>query len=294
VVPEGYQLPKGQDSDSVISNNVDEHYFDTMNTAVIRGRAFTADDKDGSRRVAIVNQQFAKTYWPNQDAVGKRLRLNGPDGPWVEVVGLTETSKYLFIGEPPTQFIYLPFAQNPTTQMLLLVETVGDPAAIANPIRDLVQSLDSNQPVFNVRTLETFYQQRAVAVPVMIIVLVSAMGLIGLALALIGLYGLISYSVSRRTQEIGIRMAIGANRSDVLAMILRQGLTLSSIGVLAGGIATFAVARLLVSALFGMASMSVSTFVAVPLLLVAVTVAACYIPARRASTIDPISALRYE
>jgi predicted permease len=294
VVPEGYQLPKGQDSDSVISNNVDEHYFDTMNTAVIRGRAFTADDKDGSRRVAIVNQEFAKTYWPNQDAVGKRLRLNGPDGPWVEIVGLTETSKYLFIGEPPTQFIYLPFAQNPTTQMLLVVETVGDPAAIANPIRDLVQSLDSNQPVFNVRTLETFYQQRAVAVPVMIIVLVSAMGLIGLALALIGLYGLISYSVSRRTQEIGIRMAIGANRSDVLAMILRQGLTLSSIGVLAGGIATFAVARLLVSALFGMASMSVSTFVAVPLLLVAVTVAACYIPARRASTIDPISALRYE
>jgi predicted permease len=294
VVPEGYQLPKGQDSDSVISNVVDENYFGTINAAVIRGRAFTADDKDDSPRVAIVNEEFAKTYWPGQDPVGKRMRLNGPDGLWVEIVGLTETSKYLFIGEPPTKFIYLPFAQNPTAQMLLLVRTVGDPTAIATPIRDIVQGLDSNQPVFNVRTLDSFYQQRAVAVPVMIIVLVSTMGLIGLALALVGLYGLISYSVSRRTQEIGIRMAIGANRADVLAMVLRQGLRLSLIGVLTGGIATFGVARLLVSALFGMASMSVSAFVAVPLLLVAVTVAACYIPARRASTIDPISALRYE
>jgi predicted permease len=294
VVPEGYRLPKGQDTDSLIGNVVDEHYFDTMNTPVLRGRAFTANDKDGSQRVAIVNEELAKTYWPNQEPVGKRLRLNSPKGPWLEIVGVTKTAKYLFVGETPTKFIYLPFAQNPGSQMLLLVQTTGDPASIATPIREVVQSIDSNQPVFNVRTLETFYQQRAVAVPFMIIELVSTMGLLGLTLALVGLYGLISYSVSRRTQEIGIRMAIGANNADVLKMIIRQGLTLSLLGVALGGVATLGVARLLTVGLAGLGTMSPVTFLVVPLLLIAVTLAACYIPARRASLVDPISALRYE
>ena len=294
VAPEGYQFPKGQDTDSLFGNIVDERYFDTMNTPVIRGRAFTADDKDGAQRIAIVNEEFAKAYWPNQEPLGKRLRLNGPKGPWLEIVGVTQTAKYLFIGETPQKFIYLPFAQNESSQMLLLVQTSGDSASIAAPIREVVQAIDSNQPVFNVRTLESFYHQRVVTVPFMIIELVSTMGLLGLALALVGLYGLITYSVTRRTQEIGIRMAIGANKADVLKMIIRQGLTLSLLGVALGGVATFAVARLLAAGLAGLASMSPITFVLVPLLLIVVTLAACYIPARRASLVDPISALRYE
>jgi predicted permease len=294
VAPEGYQFPKGQDTDSLVANIVDEQYFATMKTQIIRGRAFTPDDKDESRRVAIVNEEFAKSYWPNQEPLGKRFRLNSPKDPLLEVVGLTKTAKYLFVGETPTKFLYLPFAQNQNSQMLLIVQTDGDPASIATPMREVVQGIDANQPVFNVRTLDSFYQQRAVAVPWMIVELVTTLGLLGLTLAVIGLYGLIAYSVSRRTQEIGIRMAIGANKRDVLKMIIRQGLTLSLLGIAVGGLASIAVARLLAAGLAGLGSMSPVTFVAVPILLVLVTLTACYIPARRASLVDPMVALRYE
>jgi predicted permease len=294
IVPEGYQLPKGQDADSLFANIVDEHYFDTMKTEIARGRAFTADDKEGSRRVAIVNEKFAKSYWPNQEPLGKRLRLHDTKGPWLEVVGVTRTSKYLFVGEPPTKFLYLPFAQNQSAQMLLIVETNDDPAAIAAPIHEVVQSIDANQPVYNVRTLSSYYQLRAFATFRFVVEMVTTIGLLGLTLALIGLYGLIAYSVSRRTQEIGIRMAIGATKKDVLKMIIGHGLTLSLLGVAVGGVATFTVARLLAAGLVGLGTMSPVTFVVVPILLVLVTLTACYIPARRASLVDPMVALHYE
>jgi predicted permease len=294
VIPEGYLLPKGQVSDSLLANIIDEHYFPTMDMSVERGRAFTADDKEGTLRVAIVNEELAKTYWPGQDPLGKRFRLNDANNPWVEVVGLTKTSKYIFPGEKPTKFLYLPFAQTESSNMLLVVQTAGDPTTALPEIREVIHGIDANQPIFNVRTLSTFYEQRAVAIPMMIAELISTMGLLGLTLALVGLYGLIAYSVSRRTQEIGIRMAIGANKDDVMRMILRQGFVLSGVGIGIGALATTAVARLLLSALSGFAAMNPVTFVVVPLLLVAVTLTACYIPARRASTIDPIRALRYE
>jgi predicted permease len=294
VVPEGYQLPKDQTSDSLVANIVDEHFFDTLDVHVDRGRAFTADDKDGAPLVAVVNEEFAKTYWPNQDALGKRFRLNDSKSPWVQIVGVTKTNKYLFVGEPPTKFLYLPFAQNPSREMLLLVQTVGEPASAVAPVREVIRNLDSNQPVFNVRTLQSFFQQRAVDVPWMITELIITMGLVGLTLALVGLYGLIAYSVSRRTQEIGIRMAIGATKKEVLQMVIRQGLTLSLVGIAAGSLVAFAVVRLLTSALAGFVSTSSITFVVVPVLLVLVTAAACYIPARRASMVDPMVALRYE
>jgi macrolide transport system ATP-binding/permease protein len=294
VVPEGYQFAKGLSSDSILANIADDRYFETMNITVARGRTFTADDKDGSRRVAIVNEEFAQSYWPNQDALGKRFHLNDAKGPWLEIVGVTKTAKYLFPAETPTKFMYLPFAQNPSNQMLLIVETSGEPTPAIAQVRDVVRGIDPNQPVYNVRTLSTFFQQRAVAVPVMIAELITTLGLLGLTLALVGLYGVVAYSVSRRTQEIGIRMAIGANKQTVLRMIIRQGLTLSLLGIAVGGVATFAIARVLVAGLAGLGAMSPVTFVAVPILLVLVTLAACYIPARRASMVDPMVALHYE
>src|SRR4029077_14906938 len=130
VIPEGYDLPRGQQSVSLVSAAVDEHYFGTMKVEIVRGRSFTADDKDGSRGVAIVNEEFAKTYWANQDPIGKRIRLNDHQGPWLEVVGLAKTGKYLFIGEALTRFLYLPLAQHESTRLSLLVETVNsDPAS---------------------------------------------------------------------------------------------------------------------------------------------------------------------
>jgi putative ABC transport system permease protein len=294
VIPEGYELPKGQDTITVFGESVDEHYFDTMKTPIVRGRAFTAADEADSKRVAIVNQAFAEKYWPKQDAIGKRLRLNDRNGPFAEVVGVAKTARYLFIAEPPLPFVYLPFAQSPSSRMTIFVETAGDPAELAPPLRDVVRSLDANLPIYNARTLSNFYEQRAISVPFMIFQLVCAMGLLGLTLALVGLYGLIAYSVTRRTQEIGIRMALGARRPDVLAMILRQGFMLSIIGIAIGFVASLGVRKLLASGLVGLGAPDTLSLILVPIALVVVTMAACYLPARRAAQIDPIRALRYE
>ncbi len=294
VIPEGYLFPKGQESEFSFGSSVDEQYFDTMQTPIVRGRAFTAADKQESRRVAIANEAFAIKYWPKQDAIGKRIRLNGPKGPLVEVVGVAKTGRYIFIAEGPMPFLYLPFAQNPKMRMSLIVETSGDPAAIATPLRAAVRSLDSNQPIYNARTFSSFYRQRAISIVLLIVQLVTTMGLLGLTLALVGLYGLIAYSVSRRTQEIGIRMALGAHRADVLRMVLRQGFLLSIAGVGIGFAASLGVQRLLTIGLIGLGTLSTTTLVMVPLALILATLAACYLPARRASQVDPIRALRYE
>jgi predicted permease len=294
VIPDGYQFPKGEESIFSFASSVDEQYFDTMGTPIHRGRAFTKADKTDSRRVVIVNHAFADKYWPQQDPIGKRIRLKDRNGPLVEVVGVAKTGRYLFIGEPPTPFVYFPYAQDPKTRMSLLVETYGDPAAIAAPLRDLVRSLDENMPIYNARTLSDFYQQRAISIMLMILQLVATMGFLGLTLALVGLYGLIAYSVSRRTQEIGIRIALGAHRSDVLRMVLRQGFLLSIIGVGIGFAASVAVQRILTIGLVGLGTLNSATLVIVPIVLILVTMAACYLPARRASQVDPIRALRYE
>jgi putative ABC transport system permease protein len=295
VAPEGRAVPEEDDTVTVFTGVVDEHFFDTMNTEIALGRAFTSSDTVESPRVAIVNEEFAKRYWPNQDPVGKRLRLDNSKGPWVEVVGMTNTGKYVFVGESPTPFLYLPLAQSDRTAMSLLVETKSaDAAALAAPLRALVRSLDESQPLFNVRTLSRFYEQRAIGVPLLIVRIVGAMGLVGLVLALIGLYGLVAYSVSRRTQEIGIRMALGAGRSDVLKMVLRQGLVLSLTGIAVGGIASLAVERLVRAGLVGLGAPNPATYAIVPVLLILLTLMASYVPARRASRIDPLRALRYE
>jgi ABC-type antimicrobial peptide transport system permease subunit len=178
--------------------------------------------------------------------------------------------------------------------MSIFVETYGDPAAIAAPLREVIRSLNPDQPIYNTRTLANFYQQRAIAVFLMILQLVTAMGLLGLALALVGLYGLIAYSVSRRTQEIGIRMALGAQRSNVVKMVLWQGFVLSIIGIAIGFVASIGVRGILAQGLIGLGSLNPAILAIVPVSLLLVTMAACYLPARRASQVDPIRALRWE
>jgi len=294
VIPEGYQFPKGQETATEFGEAIDENYFPTMRTPMVRGRTFTFSDTADSRPVAIVNEAFAAKYWPNQDAIGKRVRIKDSQGPMLEVVGISKTGRYLFIAEPPTPYIYVPYTQQPASAMAVLVETAGDPAGVAAPLRDLVRSLDANVPIYNARTLENFYQLRAISVMLLILELVSAMGLLGLALALVGLYGLMSYSVSRRTQEIGIRMALGANRGSVVTMVLRQGFLLSAIGIGIGFVASLGVHSVLSRGLIGLGSSNPAVLAIVPVALLLVTIAACYIPAHRASQVDPIRALRWE
>jgi predicted permease len=294
-IPEGYQPPPGEPRVSVFTAVVDEHYFSTMRTPIVRGRAFSANDNNRSRPVAIVNEEFANTYWPGQDPVGKRLRLNDGAAPWLEVVGVTQTGRYLFIGEAPMRFLYLPYAQHERSLMSLLVETDNsDAASIAAPLREVVRALDVTQPIFNLRTFSSFYEQRAIAVARVMAQMVGAMGVIGLMLALVGLYGLVAYSVTRRTREIGIRVAIGARRADVMKMVLRQGLALSLTGILIGAAVSVPVAHLLTAAMAGIITPNAANYIVVPVALIVLTLAASYFPARRASLVDPLLALRYE
>src|SRR5262249_25229173 len=251
----------------------------------------------GAPRVAIVNQQFAQHYWPNQDPIGKRFQLARNDRPWVQVVGLAKTSKYIFIAEPPTEFVYFPYRQGGAAQqqMVLLAESSGDAASLAAPLREVVRGLDPNMPIYNVRTMERLYQMRAVSIFNVLITTVAGMGLMGLALVIVGLYGLVAYAVSRRTREIGIRMAIGADRGVVLRMVLRQGLVLAVIGLVLGLVASVGAGRVLAAAFpSGNDERDFAALLIVIPIVLAVTFLAAYLPARRASRVNPVQALRYE
>jgi predicted permease len=219
IAPEGYQFPAGKDNVTVLSTMTDEHYFSTMGIAILDGRNFQRADDTGAPRVAIVNEQLARHYWPNQRAIGKRLHLVAePDQPWVDIVGVAKTSKYMFFAEPPSDFVYLPYRQKKPPRMIMVAQSAGDPAGLVGPLREIVRSLDANLPIFNVRTMEELYRMRAISIFNVLIAVVAAMGGMGLGLAIVGLYGLVAYATSRRTREIGIRMAIGASGATVLRM----------------------------------------------------------------------------
>ena len=294
VIPDGYQATKGQESVTLPFDVVDADYFGTMKIPIVSGRGFTADDKADSTPVTIVNQEFAARFWPGQDPLGKRIRLDNDKGKLVQVVGVARNSKYMFISESQYRYFYLPYAQEGGTRMVMLTESSGDPALLAAPLREIVRSMDPNQPMYNVRTFGNFYKMRAIDTPLMITQMVVTMGLIGLLLALIGIYGLVSYSVARRTREIGVRIAIGADRTDVIKMVLRQGFVLACIGIGVGGILSLIVGKALAAGLIGLGKPNPATFIIVPLAVLLVTMAACWAPAWRASRVDPLRALRAE
>jgi predicted permease len=293
MVPEGYHLPPGKEAISVGTDVVSEDYFSTVDIPIVKGRAFRASDTADSPRVAVANEHFAQTYFPNPDPIGKRFRLGGAEGPWVEIVGLAKMSKYVMLVEPPFDFVYLPLSQNHRSEMTLLLQSAGRPENLAGPVRDLVRSLDSDQPVFAVRTMEEYFQDRAVKVVTILTGMVGGMGLLGLILALSGLYAVMAWSVARRRREIGIRMAVGADRVAVLGMVLRQGLKLSVAGIFIGLALSLAFGRALTAGV-GAPSFSVPILVLVPLALLGMTVLGSYLPARRASLLDPITVLRQE
>ena len=216
------------------------------------------------------------------------------NGPMLEVAGVARTGKYLQLAEAPQPYVYLPLSQNLRTRMTLFVETAGEPQPMAGPLLQVVRTLDANQPVFNVRSFQTYYDQGALGVPLIVMQMAGSTGAGGLVLAVVGLYGLVAYSVSRRTREIGIRMAIGADRMAVLRLVLRQGFLLSLTGSAAGLALSIPIYRMMAAGLAGLGTLSPWTLVIVPLALIATTTLACYVPAYRASRIDPLIALRYE
>jgi putative ABC transport system permease protein len=292
--PEGYTLPEGRTSLTSFGNVVDSTYFATAGVPIVAGRAFAKTDDADAPRVAIVNEETARRYWPGQDPVGKRVRLEGPEGPFAEIVGVARTHRYLWLGESPQDFLYLPYLQAPEARMTLLLLTEGDPRELASALRALAASVGPEVPVHNVVAMEDLYLARGVRMPRMIVTTVASMGLTGLLLALVGLYGLMAYSVSRRTREIGIRMAIGADRGSILALVIRQGLSLALPGVAIGLIASVATSRLLAATVAGVSANDPASLVAIPAVLVMVTMLAALVPALRAARLDPRDALRQE
>src|SRR5262249_11761509 len=178
--------------------------------------------------VAVVNELFARHFFKG-NPVGKRLRLR-PDGPWIEIVGMTVTGRYFSVFEPPIEFMYLPSSQYPQRRMTLIAETYGAADAMSVPVRDMVRSIDPNMPIFSVRTMEDLFDQRSVKIAHLFSSIVVLLGSMGLVLALVGLYAVVSYQVARRTREIGIRVALGAARSQVLAMVLKNSAAMAGIG----------------------------------------------------------------
>jgi predicted permease len=294
IVPEGFQLPRDTTSLTILSSRIDEGYLETMAIPLVMGRGFASSDSTTSPRVVLINKAMAARFWPEQNPIGKRVRLmNRQNQPWAEVVGVTADNKFNWIGEGPTAWLYLPQRQDVGSRSTLLVDTTGSAAALAGPVRDIVKEIDPNMPI-SVRTMEEFYYGNASGLVVMLTSVVGAMGLLGLLLALVGLYGLVAYAAARRTREIGIRMAVGAPATSVRRMVLRHGLALAAAGVILGVIGSFAAGGLIRSVFPNAGLIDLTTYVIVVPLLVAITLLAAWVPARRAARTDPLIALRQE
>jgi macrolide transport system ATP-binding/permease protein len=292
-VPEGFQMPRDRENFNSTTDTADEGYFETMGIQILRGRGFLASDTAEAPRVAVVNEKFAKHYWPTTDAVGKHIRLDSGTGTPVEIVGVAQTIKYQNTFEP-MDFVYMPLAQHPVARMTLMLRSSGDPLQLVQSVKDVVRTLDPNLPMLHTMSYEDFYLNQAVRGPRIAMKLVGSMGLAGLLLAIAGLYGLVAYNVSRRTREIGIRIALGAASADVLRLVMGKGLVLVGAGTAIGLAMGFAVEQLMNSMLFDAGGVDIMVYIIVVPSLFLVTMLAAYVPARRASRIAPTQALRYE
>ncbi len=280
-------------TNTVNANVVGFRYFETLGIPFLRGRDFTGDDREGSPGVVIVNESFARRFWKDEDPVGKRVSTRGAQGPFFEVIGVVANGKYITLGEEPRSMMYMPLLQNHETGMTLHVRTSPDPESLAAAVRSEVQSLEKNLPISGIRTMAD--QMSSSLFPAkMGAILLAIFGSLALLLASVGLYGVMGYSVARRTREIGIRMALGAGRNDVLKMVLKEGMTLVGIGIILGLGAAWFATQLLASFLYGVSVTDPFTFAGVSLLLSGVALVASFVPARRATRVDPLVALRYE
>ena len=274
-------------------NVVGPNYFKTMETPLLRGRDFTEADRKGAPDVVVLNQTLAATLWPGEEALGKRVSISGPDGPFLEVVGVARDGKYRSLGEAPHPYIYQPLLQSYDPKMTLVVRTTGPPQSVATAMREQIRTLDANLPVADVKTLRdqldlSLFPSRVAAWTL------GGFGVLALLLAAIGIYGVVSYSVAQRTREIGVRMAMGAREKDVLRLVLGEGLFVIAVGLALGLLLAAAATRVIASLLYGVEATDPLTFAGVPLLLGFVALVASYIPARRATKVDPLVALRYE
>jgi predicted permease len=285
----GVELPQGQLSIPILFNVVDGSYFQTVGTRLLKGRGFTAPDNSSGGRVAIVSRAMAERYWPGKDALGRQILVEGKA---CQIVGVVEDAKINSVHESPESYMYFPFAQNPREDGTLIVDVEGDTRPIVARTLSDIQRMDRNVPL-DVRTID-YLMQQAFWADQMSAGFVATLGLLGIFLGAVGLYGVIAYVVNRRSREIGIRIALGAERRNILRLVLGQGLTLAAIGTGIGLIASLMVVRLMSSMLYGVTPTDPMAFAGSASLVILVALAACWIPARRAASIDPMQALRTE
>ena len=294
---EGEPIVRGANTPNAMNAAVGPRYFETMATPIVEGREFTDQDVEKSEQVAIVNEAFVKRLMPavksSAEAVGKRISFGDAGGPFMRIVGVARDGKYFNIAEDPRTFIWTPLTQDYMSSGAIMVRTNGNPEPVFAAVRGEVAALDPNLPLFDVKTLKDHMQLALFPARVAAMVL-GVFGLVALLLSAIGIYGITSYAVSQRTHEIGIRMALGAQLGDVLRLVLNHGLKLTLIGAALGLVGAYLATRAITAVLYGVSATDPLTFVSVSILLIAVALLACYVPARRATKVDPLIALRNE
>jgi putative ABC transport system permease protein len=288
-VPPQAELP------SAVFNIAEPQYFQTLQTPLLAGRFFTPADMESSAPVILINETMARRWWPNQNPIGKRIKQGFPNDnvPFREIVGIVGDLHQDSTDQPELPEVFEAAAQYPFNSMTILARTKPDPMSLAGAAVGAIQALDADQPVSSIKPLSAYFSE-SLGSRKFSTLLLALFGGLALLLAAVGIYGVMSYTVSLRTHELGIRMALGAQRSDVFGLVVKFGARLALAGIAIGLIASFALTRLMRSQLFGVSNLDPATFAAVAMLLCCVGVAACYIPARRAMRVDPIVALRYE
>ena len=292
---EGHPLPVGQAPPSVLFNAIDPAYLETMYVPLLRGRPFTDSDNEKGEPVAIVNQTMAEKFWPGEDAIGKRFRMAGAPRPFAEIVGIAGNGRYMTIGEPPQPFFYLPLAQSYTSVRTIEIRSGVPPESLLLNVQQEIRNLAPDLPIFDAETMEqTLAGENGYFIWRFGATMAGVVGFIGLVLAVVGVYGVMSFSMAQRTREIGIRVALGASRRNVLGLVLRRGLTIVIAGVAAGLVCGWALTRAIGRFAAGPEGAGPLIFVGAALVLTCVALVACWIPARRAMRVDPMVALRHE
>ena len=294
---EGTPVERGENMPSAMSGAAGTRFFETMGTPLVAGREFNDQDQPKSEHVVIVNETFVRHLLPNvsssADAIGKRISFGAPAGPFMRIVGVVKDGKYFSITEEPRPFVWTPMSQDYWSSGILTVRTEGNPEAMLGAVRKEVQTLDPNLPLFDVKTL-TELMRFALFPSRIAATVLGVFGLVALLLSAIGIYGITSYTVAQRTHELGIRLALGAQRRDVLKLVLSHGLKLTIIGTALGLLGAYLATRAITSVLYGVSATDPFTFVFVSSMLVGVALLACYVPSRRATRVDPLIALRTE
>jgi len=292
---EGRPVPDAASARGALDIVTSSNYFETLHLPMLRGRGFTAGDGPDAPGVAIVDQRLVNQYWPHEDPIGRRIKTGADDSqsPWLTIVGVVADVQYQWTDRIPEPVVYRPLEQAPPLSNYFLLRASGDVLRLTGAARGAIASVDPDQPIFEIKTLDTVVHDSVIGLAY-VAALLGGAGILALVLAAVGVYGVMAYLVGERVHEIGIRMALGASPGSVVAMVVRSGLLMTCIGIAIGLPGAYALASLLASLFYGVRATDAETFFGIPVLLATIAMVACYIPARRATRVDPMVALRYE